>query len=125
MIEAFSTDAADQAFNARILPWRSWRRDNFFDARVLDALTEVRSVDAVAVSDQEARHFVIRKGIDDLLGRPARTWIRRDVEVDDHAAVVSEYDEAEQYTKRRCRNGEEVNRHDIANVVVKERTPRL
>ena len=53
MIKALSADTADQAFNVRILPWRSWRRDDFFDAHVLDTLAEVHSVDAVAVSDQE------------------------------------------------------------------------
>ncbi len=96
MFETLSADTADQAFNVRILPGRSWRRDNFFDAHVLDALAELHTVDAVAVSDQEARRVAIRKGFDDLLGSPARSRVSRDVEVNDHAAVVSEYDEAEQ-----------------------------
>ncbi len=90
MIEALSADTADQAFNVRILPWRSWRRDDFFDAQVLDALAEVHAVDSVSVSDQEARRFVLRKGLDDLLGRPARSWMSRDVEVHDHAAIMAE-----------------------------------
>jgi hypothetical protein len=50
MFEALSTDTADQAFNVRILPWGSWRRDDFSDAHVADALAEVHAVDAVAVS---------------------------------------------------------------------------
>ncbi len=98
MIEALSTDTADQAFNVRILPWRSWCRDDFFDAQVLNALAEVHAVGAVTISDQEARRSVLRKGFDDLLGRPARSWVSRDVEVDDQAAVVSEHNETEQYT---------------------------
>ncbi len=38
MVDALPADTADQAFNVRILPWRSWRRDNFFGAHVLDPL---------------------------------------------------------------------------------------
>ncbi len=87
-MKALSPDTADQAFNVRILPWRSWRCDDFFDAHMLDALAQVQAVDAVVVSDQEARRFVIRKGFDDLLGRPARRGIRRYVEVGDHTAFA-------------------------------------
>ena len=51
--------------------------------------------------------------------------IRRDVEVDDHAAVMAEYDEAEQDAKRRCRHREEVDGNDVTCVVVQESLPRL
>ena len=81
IVEALSADSADQPLNERILPRRLWSRDDFSDAHVLDASAEVHAVDAVPVSDQEARRFVIRKGLDDLLGRPARSWMSRDVEV--------------------------------------------
>ena len=125
MIEALAADTAVQPLNVRILPWRSWRSDDFFDAQVLDALAETHAVDAVVVSDKEARRFVIRKGFDDLLGCPARSWMSRDVEVDNHAAVVSEHDEAVQDAKRRCRYREEVDRHEVSNMVVQESPPRL
>ncbi len=49
--------------------------------------------------------------------------MRRNVEVDDHAMVVSEDDKAEQNAERRCRYREEVDRHDIANMVVQEGPP--
>ena len=125
MGETLSADTADQAFNVRILPWRSWRRDDFFDTHVPDALAEVRGVDSVSVSDQEARRFVVRKGFDDLLGCPERIWMGRDVEVDDNAAVVSEHDEAEQYAERRCQHREEVDGDDVSDMIVKESTPSL
>lgn len=51
--------------------------------------------------------------------------MRSGVEVDDHAAVMAEYDEAEQHPERRGRYREEINRHDVANMVVQESPPRL
>ena len=78
---------------------RLWRQA--LGRHVFDALAKVHAVDAVAVSDQEARRFVIRKGFDDLLGRPARSWMSSGVELDDHAAVMSEY---EINRNHRCRS---------------------
>ena len=49
----------------------------------------------------------------------------RDIEVGDHAAVVSEHNEAEQYAERRRRNCEEINGHNVFSVIVQERTPCL
>ena len=51
--------------------------------------------------------------------------MRCGVEVDDYSAVVSEYDEAEQDSKCRGRYREEVDRHNIANMVLQEGPPRL
>ncbi len=41
------------------------------------------------------------------------------------SSAVSRYDEAEQDAKRRSRNPEQIDRHEIANVVVQENPPRL
>ncbi len=54
MREALSADTAVQAFNVRILPWRSWCYDDFVDAHVLDPLAEELAVDGVAIAKQEA-----------------------------------------------------------------------
>ncbi len=51
--------------------------------------------------------------------------MRSRIEVDDHAAIVSEHNAAEQDAKRRGRYREEIDRHDIANVVVQEGPQRL
>ncbi len=50
MIEALVADTAVQAFDVRILPCRSWCRYDFFDAQVLDALSEELAVDRVTIS---------------------------------------------------------------------------
>ena len=50
MREALSADTAVQAFNVRILPWRSGSRYDFFDAHVLDPLSEELAVDRVTIA---------------------------------------------------------------------------
>ena len=125
MIEAVATDTADQAFNVRILPWRSWSRDNILNVHVLDALVEEVTVDRVTIPKQEPRRFVIREGFNDLLGCPARGWMSRDVEMGDHATVMAEHNEAEQNAKRRGRYREEVNRDDVSNMIVEKSAPSL
>ncbi len=125
MIEAFSTDAADQAFNIRILPWRAVCGHHLLNAHVLDPLPEELAVDRIQVADQESRRRLFGECLDDLLSRPPSRRIRRDVEMDDRAAVMSEDHETEQDAKRRSRDREEVDCHDSANVVVQESPPRL
>ncbi len=50
MRKALSVHTAVQAFNERVLPWRSWFRYDFFDAHVLDPLSEELAVDRVTIS---------------------------------------------------------------------------
>ena len=125
MVDTLSADTADQAFNVRILPWRSWRRDDFFDAHVHDALAEVNAVDPVAVSEQEARRFVIRKGLDNLLACPTGSWMGRDVEMNDATAIMPKDNEAVQQLKSNGRHDKEIDRRYIGCVILKECPPRL
>ncbi len=55
IVEAFATDTADQAFHEWILPGRSPSRNDFVDTQVLYAIAEVRAVDTIAITNQEAR----------------------------------------------------------------------
>ena len=70
MIEALSTDTADEALNVRILPWRLRGSNDFLDAQVVDALLEGVTVNAVAITKQKPWCFVFRKCLDKLLGCP-------------------------------------------------------
>ncbi len=125
MIEALSTDTADQAFNIRVLPWRAVCGHHLLNAHVFDPLAEKLAVDRIPVPDQEPRRRFFGKRLDDLLSRPPSRRIRRNVEMDDRAAVMSEDHETEQDAKRRSRYREEVDCHNITNVVVQESSPRL
>ncbi len=92
---------------------------------MLYALPEELAVDRVTISKQESRRFVIRKRFDDLLGRPARTWVGTDVEVGDPAAIEAEQNEARRNAKCRCRYREEIDCDDVPNMVVQKSLPRL
>ena len=62
---------------------------------------------------------------DDLLGRPLSCRMRRDVEVDDAPAVVTQHDKCEEDAKRRRRHREEIDRGDIGQLIVQECSPGL
>ena len=65
------------------------------------------------------------KGLDDLLRRPRGRWIRGDVDVNDLASAMAEYDESIQQSKRGCRHDEEVTGGGAAEVIGNEGPPRL
>ena len=123
--QALATNRSYQAFDVRVLPGRSCRRDYFFDAHVLDALAEERTVDGVPITDHESWGKILGKSLDDLLSRPLGRGIRRDVEVDDLPALVTQHDKGKEYAERSGRNGKEVNRDDVTNMVVQKGAPSL
>ena len=63
VVETFSTDTTNQAFDVWILPWRSRRRDDVLNVHVIELLAEEVAVDRVTISKQEPRRCVIRKGL--------------------------------------------------------------
>ncbi len=54
-----------------------------------DAFGEVVAIDAVAVANEETWCFLVREGIDDLLGGPFGVGIYHNVEVNDLSPFVS------------------------------------
>ena len=91
VVETLSPYGADDPFAVRILPGRAWCDRDFFDSHVLDAVLEIITVDAIAITDKKTRGFFVRKGVDDLLGRPFGVGICGDVEVNDSPPAVSTY----------------------------------
>ncbi len=108
-----------------LLPRRAVRGDDFLDAHVFHTLTEVHAVDPVVISYQEARRFVIREGLDDLLAGPSCGRVGRDVEVNDPTAIMSKDDEAVQQLKTNGRHDEEIDGCDVTDVVFQEGPPGL
>ena len=58
VVETFAAYCPDYSLGVRILPGRSWRSDDFFDAHVFHAFTEIVAVDRVAISEQKPRRFI-------------------------------------------------------------------
>jgi hypothetical protein len=76
VVEQFSTKGAYPPFRAPILPWRSRRGAQLFDAEVSHSRVKGRSVDSVAVADQTDHVGVRADGLVAIV--PARC-VRRNV----------------------------------------------
>ncbi len=95
MVEALASERSIDAFAEAILPGRLRRCLDRFDAENANAVIEPWSKDLVAVVNQEPRFRTIaRKRFDHLAQRPSSGRVRRDVEMNDAPAVVTEDHEA-------------------------------
>jgi len=56
VIEELSPKRTDEALGIAVLPRRTWRRPELFDAQVLDASVENGPVNPVSVADQPLDH---------------------------------------------------------------------
>jgi len=78
-----------------LLPRRSRRADDLFDAHVRDSRSEIPAVDSVAVTNQKRWSSIIRKRLDNLLSSPLGRWMRGDVEMHNAPAMMAQHDERE------------------------------
>ena len=88
VIQPVSPDAADQAFDVRILSRAESGGENLFDAHALDASPKGLAIDRIAIPDQVLRRAIAGESLDDLLSRPLRGRIFRDIEVKDPAPLM-------------------------------------
>ncbi len=123
--QTLAFDGAYYSFGIWILPWRSWRANDFFDAHVRDSLLEEVAVDSVAITNQKPRCFFVRKGLDDLLRSPFGRWMLSHVEMNQLPPIVAKNDEREKDPKCCCWHRKEVNTDDVAEVIIQKRSPGL
>src|SRR5438034_2956087 len=123
--EALTTYASDHPLGVRILPWTAWGRPYFPNAHSLDSVLEVLPISSISITNQIARRLIFRKGFDDLLRRPSRRRMFGDIEVNHSASFVRQHNEHKQHAQSGCRHSEEVDRHEIADVIVEAGSPRL
>jgi hypothetical protein len=86
------------------------RRQDLLDADLLHRSPNTRSVDRIAIPDDEPRRRVPRPCLAELLRGPRRGRMGGHVQVDDPASVVRAHDEDKQDTERGSRDREEVDR---------------
>lgn len=123
VIEAFATNRTDQPLDVGILP-RTMKRDpNVYEADSFNAVGELAAVDAIVVADEILRRGVKRKGFADLLSRPRRRWVSRDVEMKDAPSIGRQDEQDVQQTKRRRRHDEEIDRRNLGSVIFPEGGP--
>ena len=126
VVEALTPDRADHPFDERILPGRPRGGADLRQAQGGDGAPSGDIEDGVPVMQQESRRHMPRERFAESLPRPCRRGMRRDVDVQDPADDrVREDDEDEQHARGDRRLGEEIDRHQCADMVLKEGAPRL
>ena len=99
VIEALTSDRADDALHVGVLPRRSRRRTHFLNMHPVEGSRDVRK-DRIAIVQWIPGCLALRKGVSQLLSRPCCCRMRGDRHVDDPSTVVGEYDEHEQQPKK-------------------------
>lgn len=107
VVQAFPADGANDSFSERILPGRSRRSRDFFDAHAFHAVLEIVAVDAIAIAKEKTWCLLVREGVDDLLRSPLGIGIRSDIEMNDLTTIVPKHDENVQHPKCSRRHGKE------------------
>jgi hypothetical protein len=121
VIETLAADRAYESFREGILPRSLGGGEDFLDLHALHALAEMATIDRIAIAEEIGRGGVVREGLHDLLGGPSSRGMLGDVEVQDSTPRVREDDQDEEHMQARGGNGEEVDRHQVADVVGEER----
>ncbi len=125
VIETFSSDRSDQPLGISVLPGRSGCGQHRCDAHAAKSFAHDVPVRAIAVADEESWRLVVRKRLDELLGRPSGRGIRRDVEVHHAAPIEAEDHEAVEDPECDGRHSEEVDGGDVAEVILDESPPGI
>src|SRR5215469_8413954 len=125
MVEAFTANRTDDAFDVSSLPRRPRTLSTSLIFICRDLIAELLAIDSISISQQISRRGIKRKGFDYLLRRPFRRWMSCDVEVHDASSIVCEDNKNEEDFEPNGGDGEEVEGRELRNVILEERPPRL
>jgi len=125
MVQTFPAQGSDQPLHTGILPRRSWRNHFLFHAQARGTAHKLRTVNAIAITQEKPQCDLKREGIDELLPSPKCRGCFSDSEVHHLPAFMNQNDEDEQHSLRHCRDCEEIDRGDLLRVVAEEGLPRL
>src|SRR5215831_19931925 len=125
MVQTFTADRTDHAFDVSSLPRRSRSAEDFFDIHYRDLVAKLLAIDSISISQQISRRGIKRKGFAHLLRRPFGRWMSCDVEVHDASSIVCEDNKNEEDLEPNSVDGEEVDRRELRNVIIEKRSPCL
>jgi len=123
VVETLAAHRADHAFHVRILPRWPRRGPYIRQAEGRDRPSEGLVEDRVAVVQENARGHLPGERLAQLLARPRRRRVRRDVDVQGTPTLVGEHDEDESHATGEGRHGEEIERDERAGVILQEGAP--
>src|SRR6267154_5271961 len=125
VIQAFSTDRANQPLGMPILPGCARRNRVIPDAHRRNAPLEGTTVAGVAVADQMGRRLVPRKGLGNLARDPLRRRMVGHAQQDQTPSFMPQDHQDKQQPKVDCRDYKEVHGPDPRRMVTQERLPCL
>src|SRR5215470_3040905 len=108
MVEAFTANRTDDAFDVSSLPRRPRSAENFFDIHYRDLVAELLAIDSISISQEISRRGIKRKRFEHLLRRPFRRRVSCDVEVHDASSIVREDNKNEEDFEPNGVDGEEI-----------------
>ncbi len=125
VVEELAPNRTDYPLDEGILPGRARCGENLGDADALHPSAKLAAVDAVSITEEIARSFFIREGLDDLLRGPGGSGRVGHVEVHDSTPMMHQHHEHVEHAKGRRRYDEEVDGDEVGEVVLKEGSPGL
>src|SRR5262249_7603899 len=125
MVQTFTANRTDDAFDVSSLPRTSRSAEHFFDIHYRELVAELLAIDSISISQQISRCGIKRKGFEHLLRRPFRRRMSGDVEVHDASSIVCEDNKNEEDFEPNGVDGEKVDGAELRNVILEERPPRL
>ena len=123
VVQTFTPNGSDGAFDIRILPRGPWCNQNLRDFENIGAPREVMAIDSVVVTDQVPRCRVPGKRLDELSSGPCSRRMFGDVEVNDAPPVMSKHEEHEQNAESNGGHGEEVDGDEVFQMIIEEHSP--
>ena len=125
MVEDLTAAAANPSFGGSVLPWRLNARSFWLKSGGLQERNHIDVEDRIVIQNGVAIGSRLWKGFSQLLHDPIGRWMRRNVEVENPAALVLDDEETVQHSKSGSRHGEEVEGDDGLAMVAKKRKPFL
>jgi hypothetical protein len=105
VIEAFSTNRADDALGEGILPGRSQCDEDLAHPQTLHPACEHIAVDGIPIADQIRGRRLLGEALDQLVCSPRCSRVVGDVDMDEFSTVVSKNQEPEEQAEGECGDG--------------------
>jgi hypothetical protein len=123
VIQTFAADRPAQPFYVRRLPGRPGRNSDLLEAQSLGAVLELKTINAIAVSQEILRGRGEGEGFAELLGCPNRRRTLHDIEMEHPAAMMGKDEEDVEHLKVNGGNGQEIDRNHAGKVITQESFP--
>ena len=123
VIKTLAPNRTGHAFDVRVLPRRSWCRDDLGDPHRFDPASEVRAIRCVAIAQQVARSGVPRECFGYLAREPGSGRMLGDSRAYDLPSIVRQNDHDVEQPKRCGGYTEHIDRGDAFGLIAQEAPP--